>query len=93
MAGLTDTTIVLIPKKQEPTSMAELRPISLCNVTYKIISKVLANRLKQVLGGVILETQSAFVPGRLIVDNTMIAYEVMHYLKRKVAGKSGWTAL
>lgn len=48
---VTATNIVLIPKKQNPTNMTELRPISLCNVAYKIVSKVLANRLKTVQNG------------------------------------------
>lgn len=73
--------------------MADLRPIALCNVVYKIVSKVLANRFKHILNGVISESQSAFIPGRLISDNIMISYEVMHYLKRKNAGKTGWMAL
>lgn len=73
--------------------MTDLRPISLCNVVYKVVSKVIANRLKEVIGSIISETHSAFIPGRLIIDNIMISYEIMHYMKRKFKGKKGWMAL
>ena len=86
--GLNDTNICLIPKTAKPNDMVQFRPISLCNVCYKIISKVLCQRLKKVLSGLILETQSAFVAGRQISHNIMIAQEMLHALRTKPSGRS-----
>ena len=65
--------------------MTELRPINLCNVGYKIISKVLCQRLKLYLPFLVSETQSAFVPGKLISDNIFIAQEMFHGLQTNKA--------
>ncbi|GJT41193.1 reverse transcriptase [Tanacetum coccineum] len=91
--NLNETLITLIPKTPSPATLNDLRPISLCNVIYKIISKVLVNRIKRVLPRLIDETQSAFVTGRMITDNAIVAFEVFHWLKNKRSGRKGAMAI
>lgn len=87
LRGINHTHITLVPKVKCPMNMTQLRPISLCNVTYKILSKVLANRLCVILPTIISENQSAFVSGRYIMDNILIGQEVLHHLKNKRKGQ------
>jgi hypothetical protein len=91
--GWNDTTVVLIPKVDDPESITQFRPTSLCNLIYKTISKMLARRLKGILPEVISPMQSAFVPGILITDNILVAYECVHTIKNKRSERNGACAV
>nr|GMC86714.1 ribonuclease H [Ipomoea batatas] len=80
-------------QKKNPENMDDLCPIALCNVAYKIVAKVMVNRLKGLLDKVIAENQNAFVPSRMITDNIMVAFKAHQYLMCKKQGKDGFTAL
>lgn len=90
---INHTNITLIPKVKNPESMNRFRPISLCRFIYKIISKIMTNRLQPFINGLISEQQSAFIPGRQIQDNIIVAHEVFHFLKLKKRGSKAAIAI
>jgi hypothetical protein len=79
--GGNDTSIVLIPKKNDSEELKDFRPISLCNVIFKVVSKCLVNRLRPLLQDIISPTQSDFIPSRLIADNALMAFECIHSIR------------
>lgn len=80
---LNATSLVLIPKIPNATSMSDFRPISCLNTMYKVISTLLAGRLKALLPAVIGHSQSAFMPGHLFLENVLLATEIVHGYSRK----------
>ncbi|XP_075675168.1 uncharacterized protein LOC142644435 [Castanea sativa] len=87
------THIILIPKKKEPQYISDYFPINLGNVVSRLFSKVLANHIKLILPNIISDAQSAFVPDRLITDNTTVAFELLHRMRNKRKGKRGQMAM
>ncbi|XP_010236635.1 uncharacterized protein LOC104584175 [Brachypodium distachyon] len=91
-ADVNTTAIVLIPEVDQPRTLKDYRPISLCSVLYKIVAKCLVNRLRPILGELISPNQSAFVPGRLITDNALLAFECMHSIETDTAAGDSFCA-
>ncbi|KAL0399846.1 UNVERIFIED_CONTAM: hypothetical protein Sradi_2327900 [Sesamum radiatum] len=83
--SFTATAISLIPKTDSPASWSEYRPISLCNVTNKICTKLMAIRLWRVLPKVLSLSQSGFTSGRLLSDNVLLAQELIYSLESRRA--------
>ncbi|KAK9133137.1 hypothetical protein Scep_012665 [Stephania cephalantha] len=88
-SNLNNTILVLIPKYHLPTSFTGLRPISLCNVAYKVITILIANRLKPMMERWVSRTQSNFVSGRSLADNTIIVKEVLHSTRERESRMDG----
>lgn len=92
-SGINFTYIVFIPKIKNSIKTFDFRPISLCNAIYKLVSKVLANRLKKILPTIISKSHSSFLPRRLILDNIIVAYEELHSMKTRQKGRNGSMAI
>ncbi|XP_074314729.1 uncharacterized protein LOC141649964 [Silene latifolia] len=88
-----NTIIVLIPKTDKPELVSQFRPISLCNVIYRLASKCMANRLKLVIPSLISDSQQAFVPDRLMSDGCLIAHEIMHYINKTKKGTNCYSVI
>jgi len=78
LEGFNRTVVALIPKKHKPVEISDFRPISLCNVVYKLVTNVTTNHLKAIIPLIISDYQSACTPGRLTTDNVLRAFEVFH---------------
>lgn len=93
LAAINSTYVSLIPKVDNPETFKDFRPIGLCNVVYKIISKVLVNRMQCLMESLISPFQNAFIKGRLISDNILMASELMTVIHKARKGKMSWGAL
>lgn len=86
------TFIFLIPKTKQPSNFNHYRPINLCNFVYKIVSKIIIERMRSILKRIVSLNQWGFVEGRWIAENIVIAQEVISKVK-KHKGKKGLIAI
>lgn len=77
------TLIALFPKVDQPLNVGDFRPIALCNVLYKYVSKILANKIKGCLNFIVDDNQNAFIPDRRISDNILLTQELLRGYHRK----------
>lgn len=87
-----ETLITLIPKVKDPMLMKDFRPISLCNVNYKIVTRVITNRLRPTLENNPRITK-CFISGRSITDNIIVGFEMLHWMRNRRSGRTGYAAL
>ena len=91
--SINQTFITLILKVKSLVRVSEYRLIALCNILYKLISKILANRLKKILPCVISKSQSAFQSNKTILDNILVAFETLHHMKSQKSKKMVFIAM
>ncbi|MCI14528.1 RNA-directed DNA polymerase (Reverse transcriptase), partial [Trifolium medium] len=85
--AISETLMSLIPKIEPPTSFKDFRPISLCNIVYEIITKVVVLRLRPILDSIIGPYQSSFLPGRGTSDNAIVLQEIIHFMRKSKKNK------
>lgn len=87
LGGTNSSFLALITKEKGANAFNRFQPISLCNIGYKVITKIIANRVKQILPRIILESQGGFIQGRYLVDNFLLVQEaILSSQKRKEQG-------
>jgi hypothetical protein len=89
---VNQTDICLIPKTTNPEFINQFRPISLCNTIYKVVSKVMLERLKEYIPMIVSPYQAGFVPGRSIHENIVVAQEMIHSM-HNMKGKKAYFAI
>lgn len=85
--GIAHSNLVLIPKTTAPTKVTEFRPISVCNLLYKVISKIIASKMQPWMDVIISKSQTTFIPGREISKNIIILREIIHSFRKQTRGE------
>ena len=92
-SAINSTFLCLILKIKKPRHTQDFRPISFCNLIFKIVTKIIANRLKLILPLIVGQFQITFVPDQLITNNGLVAFDILHYMKKKIAGQKGYVGM
>ncbi|PKU76567.1 hypothetical protein MA16_Dca001171 [Dendrobium catenatum] len=84
--GVKATALVIVPKTKNATTVSEYRPIALCNTIYKIITKVIAERIKPVMKLIVMDTQAGFIKSRVSTDNILLANDILAFAGKNKRG-------